>query len=359
MSVERLRVGYDASWCGDRPTGIGRYAGELLAGLRRVAPQHHYLELRRTTRLGGRIGWTQMLVPFALRRGHVDVCHFTHYHAPLAWRGPTVVTLHDLTLIELPETHPRRRVLTMAPILRRTVPRAHAVIVPTAAVRDAAIRLLRVPADRVHVIPEAAAARFHRVTDAATLDAVAGRYRLRPGFILAIGTLEPRKNLATLVDAWVTLRARGHDEALVLVGERGWRTGPLDERLARADARDVRVLGYVPDADLPALLSLAGAFAYPSLGEGYGLPVVEALACGTPTVTSDRGATAEVGGDAVLLVDPRDAHALADALGEALAPGSVRDRLRAAGPGRAAAFTWDDAAAETARVYALAAGARP
>jgi alpha-1,3-rhamnosyl/mannosyltransferase len=143
------------------------------------------------------------------------------------------------------------------------------------------------------------------------------------------------------------------------VGDRGWHDRALDERLARDDARDVRRLGYVPDADLPALLSLAGVLAYPSLGEGYGLPVIEALACGTPTVTSDRGATAEVAGDAALLVDPEDPTALADALELALTRGPVRDRLAEAGPARAARFTWDEAAAATSRVYALVAdGAR-
>jgi glycosyltransferase involved in cell wall biosynthesis len=355
MSASGLRVGFDASWCSDRQTGIGRYAGELLAGLRRVAPQHRYLELRPTRPWAGRVGWTQAVVPVQLRRARVDVCHFTHYHAPLAWRGPMVLTLHDLTLLELPTLHPRRRVTAMAPLLRTTIGRAAAVIVPSRTTRDGALRLLGVPDERLHVIPEAPAAAFRRVTDEVALRAVQERYGLTRGFVLAVGTLEPRKNLVALVDAWATLRARGCEGVLVLVGDRGWQTRALDERLARGDAAAVRRLGYVPDADLPALLTLAGAFAYPSLGEGFGLPVIEALACGTPTVTSGLGATAEVAGDAALLVDPRDRGALADALEQALTPGATRDRLTAAGPRRAATYSWDAAATATARVYTLVA----
>jgi len=123
-------------------------------------------------------------------------------------------------------------------------------------------------------------------------------------------------------------------------------------------AAHVRRLGHVPEADLPALLSMAGAFAYPSLLEGFGLPVVEALACGVPTITSARGATAEVAGDAALLVDPLDVVGLAAAIERALAPGPERDRLMAAGPVRAAMFDWDTAARVTARVYHLAAEGR-
>lgn len=354
-----LRVGYVAGWSPTRAPGLARYATELLAALRRVAPQDELVELGSVQDGARRLAWTQATLPWGLRRARVDVVHLTGHPAPLVGRRPTVLTLHDLSLLREPGMHPRRRVLVMAPLLRSAARRATRVIVPSEATANDATSLLGLDPARLHVIHEAAAAAFRRVTDPAELDAIARRHDLRPGYLLALGTVEPRKNLGTLVEAWLRLRDDGWGGQLVLAGSAGWRTDALDARLAEPTvAPHVRRLGHVPEPELPAVLSLAGVFAYPSLLEGFGLPVVEALACGVPTVTSDRGATAEVAADAALLVDPLDAVALAAALGRALTPGPERDRLLSAGPVRAATFDWDTAARATARVYHQAAEGR-
>lgn len=377
MTDGRLRVGYDVTSLTMQRSGIGRYALELLCALVRAEPENEYRLLSHRAlradaaaaiasaglhRLRGpgfpsRIAWMQGILPVALAAADLDVCHFTNYHAPILARGPFVATFHDMSLILSPREHPRLRVATMRPLLRAVARRAAAIITPTEGARMDALRVLEIPPERVHVVPEAPAATFRRVTDVAALDAVRARYRLEPGFLLALGTIEPRKNLSRLVDAYLALRRDGFAEPLVLCGALGWGYSALLDRLRAPELEGaVRILGYVPDADLAPLLTLAGAFAYPSLYEGFGLPIVEAMACGTPTVTSDRGAMAEVAGKGALLVDPEDTAALANALGCALGDVPTRRRLAVAGPQRAADFTWEGAAHRTAHIYQLAAG---
>ena len=356
MSGPVPRAALVGGWPADHAPGLARYATELLSAFRRTgAADAVPCNLSRTGL--SRLAWTQAVLPWRLRRMRPDVCHVAAAPAPLAWRGPLVLTLHDVSLLREPGLHPRRRVRLGVPLLRDAVRRATRIIVPSQATAADAERLLGVDPARLHVIAEAPAAHFRPITDPAALDAVARRYGVEPGGLLALGTLEPRKNLARLVDAWSSLRADGWGGQLILAGANGWPDTALQARLDDpALAPAIRRLGFVADADLPALLSMAGAVAYPSLLEGFGLPVVEALACGAPTVTADRGATAEVAGDAALLVDPEDVAAIAAALRLALTDGATRERLRTAGPARAARFTWETAARETAAVYATAAG---
>jgi glycosyltransferase involved in cell wall biosynthesis len=338
----RLRIGFDSRWLG-QSAGIGRYSRELLGALQEHEPDHEYLLLSH--------GWLKA------DASRLDVCHFTNYHVPVSMERPMVVTVHDLSLITLPGMHPRLRTVLGRPRLRAAVRRAAAILTPSRAVRDEVVHLLAVEPSRVHVVHEAPATMFHRVDDSSELAATSDRYRVGPGFLLTIGTLEPRKNHVRLVDAFARLRSDGFREPLVVCGARGWQTGRLLARIRRLRLDgSVRLLGFVPDADLPRLLSLAGAFAYPSLYEGFGLPVLEALACGTPTVTSNRGALAEVADDAAIQVDPNDVADLTQGLQLALSDDDTRERLRVAGPRRAAAFTWKDAAHRTVGIYQLAAG---
>ncbi|MGI8533793.1 MAG: glycosyltransferase family 4 protein, partial [Candidatus Limnocylindrales bacterium] len=315
-----MRVGFDATTLTMQRTGIGRYTLELLRALARHEPDlelvlmaHRSLDADLSTngvgalrRLRGpglpvKLAWMQTLLPVQLAAARLDVCHFTNYHAPLASPLPMVVNLHDMSLILTPRRHPSRRVLTMRPFLRAVARRAAAVVCLTESARRDAIETLDLEATRVHAIPAAPAARFQPITDPAELNETAARYGLGPGFLLFVGTIEPRKNLVRLVESYAHLRADGFDRPLVLCGGLGWQYAELLERIDALGLQgSVRLLGFVPDDHLPRLLSLAGAFVYPSLYEGFGLPIIEALACGTPTVTSDRGAMAEVAGDAAL-----------------------------------------------------------
>jgi len=365
-----VKVGFDATPLATRGAGVARYTLELLRALRDCAPQNELRLLYNrppadpslatelealprvgTPRIASRQVWMQAALPLALARQHLDVCHYTNFDVPLLSRTPAVVTLHDMSLLTTPELHPRRRVMVLAPILRLAARRARAIACPSESARRDAIDVLNLDPDKVHVIPGAVSPEFRPLIGAADVDAVCATLGLQPGYVLFLGTIEPRKNLARLARAYAQLRREGFDNKLVICGGWGWKSSDLRPQIAQMGiARDVVFTGFVPDAQVVALLNGAGVFAYPSLYEGFGLPIVEALACGVPVVTSDRGATAEVAGDAAVLVDPTNDDALADGLKRALDP-ARRDALRAAGIDRAATFSRASAAAAAVAIY--------
>jgi glycosyltransferase involved in cell wall biosynthesis len=266
--------------------------------------------------------------------------------------------VHDVTFLLLPGRYPATRRLYMQGVTRAAVRVADAIITPSQAVRADVIERLGVSAERVVAIPEAAAPHFRPVEDEAALTTVRTKYGLPERYLLSVGSLEPGKNRARLIAAYARLRAEGAAEPIVIAGQPAWRyQGDLD-LAGRLGLRDsVRFLGYAPDEDLPALYSGASAFVFPSLYEGFGLPVLEAMACGTPVITSNVSATAEVAGDAALLVDPRDVAALTEAIARVLVDAGLRAGLRARGLERAAQFSWARTARETLLIYETVAGA--
>ena len=193
-----------------------------------------------------------------------------------------------------------------------------------------------------------------RPTDA-DIAATLARYDIMPPYVLALGTVQPRKNLARLVAAFAAMRAAGLPHTLVIVGRAGWLTDTIHAEVATRGLREhVQFTGYVPDADLPALYSGADAFAFVSLYEGFGMPALEAMACGTPVVAANTSSLPEVVGDAGVLVDPTDVAAIAASLTRVIADGALRARLIAAGRVRAARFTWERCARETLAVLEAA-----
>jgi glycosyltransferase involved in cell wall biosynthesis len=280
-----------------------------------------------------------------------DVFHATNNVFPYRVRAARhVLTVHDLTLLLFPEWHPpdRRRLMTRE--LDPAVRRADHVITPSHATRIDVLKCLPVEPDRVCVIPEGVSGAFaplprERLT---TLLAPLG---LRPGeYLLFLGTLEPRKNLLRLLEA--VEQAGPTIGPLVVAGGRGWGDRQLRATLARLQRTGrVRALGYVSDSARPPLLGGARAFVYPSLYEGFGLPPLEAMACGTPVVTSSVASLVEVVGDAALLVDPRDVAALAAALRRIWEDDALRADLAARGRAQARRFTWERTARLTLDVY--------
>jgi len=365
-----VKVGFDATPLATRGAGVARYTLELLRALRDCAPENELRLLYNrapadpslaaeldalphvgTTRIASRQVWLQAALPVSLARQRLDVCHYTNFDAPLLSRTPAVVTLHDMSLLTTPELHPRRRVVVLTPILRLAARRSRAVACPSESARRDAIDVLSLDPDKVHVIPGAVSPDFRPLGDAASVDAVCAKLGLAPGYVLFLGTIEPRKNLARLARAYAQLRRDGFDNKLVVCGGWGWKSSDLRPQIAQMGIRnDVVFTGYIPDEQVVALINGAGAFAYPSLYEGFGLPIVEALACGIPVVTSDRGAMAEVAGDAAVLVDPTSDESLTEGLRRALDP-DQRDKLRSAGLDRAATFSRAAAAAAAVATY--------
>ena len=369
-----MRVALDCTVL-DRPGGIAVYARQLVAALGGV-PDREPLVLWSASRsaadmlgaalpskaqvressLGPRLGYllrVPWLNPLSVERlvGPVDVLHGLNYFLP-AHRGlaRTVVTVHDLSALRYPAWHPWWRALLHRVALPATVARADHVITDTQAVRAEVIERFGIAPDRVTAVPVGVSPLF-RPRPAAELKPLLDRYGLRPeGYICYVGGVEPRKNLDRLLDAYALVRARGRDTPpLVVAGFSGWRN---DRLRARLEAEAVRDLGVLPHEDVAAVIAGCAVFAYPSLYEGFGLPVLEAMASGVPVVASTDPSILEVAEGAAVLVDPLRPDAIAAALESALPGSALSDRLRRDGPRRAAAFTWNRTAVETLAVYA-------
>jgi glycosyltransferase involved in cell wall biosynthesis len=379
-----MRIAFDATAMPRLMAGAAVYTYELARALAAVDTENEYVIFARGSHFDDlprarpslrvlkmrapsrplRLLWEQAVLPWSARGGRglrIDVLHSPHHTTPLVRPRPDcarVVTFHDLTFFLLPERYPMTRRLYFQTMTRLSARVADAVIVPSEAVRGDVVHVLGVPQERLFVIPEAAGSAFHP-QDAVAIEAVRRRYGLEGPFLLSVGSLEPGKNRERLLQAFARLRARGLQHTLVVAGQRAWRyegEAPLARRLGLADS--ARFLGHVPQADLPALYSAADLFVFPSLYEGFGLPALEALACGTPVVASNVSALPEVVGDAALQVSPLDVEELADAVERLLRDDRLRSDLRERGLERAAQFSWEKAARQTVEVYHWAARAR-
>ncbi len=299
-----------------------------------------------------RLWWEQTRLPGALARLGVDVLHSTHHTLPLRpMRARRVVTVHDVTFLRIPKRYPPARRLYMQTMTRLAARVADAIIVPSMTVRGDVIELLHADAAKVHVVYEAAGEQYRPLDREASME-VARRCGVDRPFVLSVGSREPGKSRARLIRAMHELRGEGIDRALLVVGQKAWK---FEEELTlvRELGMGDRVIfaGYVAAEDLPALYAAADLFAFPSLYEGFGVPVLEAMACGAPVVTSNVSATAEVAGEAALLVDPLSVASIRDGLRSLLSDGALRSRLSRRGMERAARFSWRRAADETHAVY--------
>ena len=364
-----LRIGLDGTPLLGQRSGVGNYTGRLLAALIREKPEWEFLlysnrplgelepALNRVTPVYSRFSsrrlfWMHCLLPAAIRRSRPQLCHFPNSMAPLWQKSPFVLTIHDASLFLYGRYHPPARLLSIRFALPLLARRAEAIITVSHSARDDLLRTLKLPPEKVHVIYEAAASSFRPVTDRACLDALRRKYDLPEQFLLFVGTLEPRKNLRRLVRALRRIRRNGYRQPLVLVGADGWKLADLHAEIEHLGLKDaVRFTGYVPAEDLPGLFSLATLFVFPSLYEGFGLPPLEAMACGTPVLTSNSTSLAEICGGGAYLVNPRDEEEMAAALMELLDDEELRRHLGQRGRRRAQQFSWTRAARKTAAVY--------
>jgi len=296
-----------------------------------------------------RVVWEQVAQPWTLCRVGADLAHGPVFVGPLAASIPFVVTIHDLSFRRFPHLFRPANRLYLSSITRASARRARRVIAVSAHAAEETVRLLGVEREKVDVVYHGVAPRF-RPLPPEKVEAFRARRRLPERFILFLGTLEPRKNLVRLVEAFARLREP--DLRLVLAGGRGWYYEEVFACVERLGLRERVVFpGYVPGEELPLWYNAAAVFAFPSLYEGFGMPVVEAQACGTPVLTSDRSALPEAAGDGALLVDPYDAEGIAEGLHRLLTDGDLREALRRRGLAHAARFTWQKTAAETVSVY--------
>jgi glycosyltransferase involved in cell wall biosynthesis len=284
--------------------------------------------------------------PWALRRDRADVALFQYVTPPLC-PCPAVVAIHDVSFEDHSdwfEPMQRARMRLTTPASAR---RAAHVITLSQFTRNELIGRYRLDPQRVSVVPLAAAPRFKPDDEEHSRAAVA-RLTLPRSFVLAVGNLQPRKNLRRLLVAFAKARKAGLEHGLVLAGQPGWRAQELLHTIDALGLREVVMLtGYVSDDELVALYNLADVFAYPSLYEGFGLPIVEAMACGTPVLTSSTTCLPELAGDAALLVDPSDEDALAAGLLRLAGDMALRAQLHKRGLARAASYSWERTARAT------------
>lgn len=301
-----------------------------------------------------RIVWEQTALPLAAWTARADLLHGLVNVLPLATNVPGVVTVHDLSFLRLPERFPRHKRLYLANLCRASVGRARRVI---AVSRQTAADLqanFGVDSRRVDVVYNGVGAQF-RPLPAADVSAFGHGKGLPSSFLLYLGTLEPRKNLPHLLRAyaaWQAQSAAGRDVALVLAGAKGWRYQEIFRLVSELGLTGrVHFPGFIPEQELCLWYNAAAGFVYPSLYEGFGLPLLEAMASGTPVICSDAPSLQEVAGDAALVVPAQDQPALQDAFAQLFSGHGVAATLRERGLRQAKRFTWDRAAAETIDVY--------
>ncbi|MCM3906359.1 MAG: glycosyltransferase family 4 protein [Pyrinomonadaceae bacterium] len=297
-----------------------------------------------------------LILSAELRSHPVDVLHVQFTSPPFA-PCPVVVSIHDLSFEHLPETFNRRSRAQLRFTVRRSARRAARVLALSEHARNDIISTYRIAPDLVTAIPIAAPNHFRPVDDETELQRVRQTYGINGDYILSVGSIQPRKNLARLLAAYERLRrTRRKDDLpqLVLVGKCAWLYRETLKAIEEFGT-NVVVTGYVPETDLPALYSGAICFVYPSFFEGFGLPPLEAMKCGTPVITGDRTSLPEVVGDAGVLVNPYDIDAIASAVATMVDDSSLRSRLRIKSLNRARMFDWRETARQTLEVYKQAA----
>jgi glycosyltransferase involved in cell wall biosynthesis len=351
--VPPSRFGVDVTWLRPgRLSGVERHAIELVPALARLAPGElvlfarpdvppPLLELdveRHETQLLGRLPLDQAWLPWAAARARVDLLHTLASPVPLLWRGACAMTVHDATPWLHPDAADAGTRWYVKPLYPQALARADAIFTVSEAAREDLVAVAGAPRARIHVTPNGVDPRFFEARP---------REGPRAPYLLAVGTFEPRKNLPVLLEALRALRREGRDLALLVAGRQAWTHSlPVGDL-----APHVRLLGTVPDDELAALYAGAACFVMPSLHEGFGLPLAEAMAAGVPAVASDIPALREVGGETVRYADPNDPESFAAAIRTALDDREGSQLRAAAARGRARRFRWEDTARATLAVY--------
>jgi glycosyltransferase involved in cell wall biosynthesis len=341
-----LKVALDGRELAGAPTGVGRYVAALAAALRRL-PGVELTVLQTSVPMLG----PHLLLGVQARRLRAEILHGPANGLPFVSFLPGVVTIHDLAIYEHPEWFPSRQWFSTRVLVPRSLRRARVVIVPSAATRAAVGRHFPKALPRTRVIGHGVEPEFSAPIDGGRLHALRTDLSLPERFILQVGTIQPRKNYGTTLRALARVPA-SERLPLVVAGSIGWNATPALQLIETLGLQQwVRLIGYIGFEDLPALYRLATIVAFPSLDEGFGLPVLEAFASRVPLVAANAGAIPEVAGDAAILVAPGDAPALAQAFIDLSRRAELRQQLIEAGAQRASQTTWEASAREHVRAY--------
>ncbi|MCB9098059.1 MAG: glycosyltransferase family 4 protein [Anaerolineales bacterium] len=371
-----MNIGIDYTAALKQSGGIGRYTRGLITTLAQLDRQNHYLLMHtpdspadglrafesqpnfshRQYPLAERwmtIGWHRAYLPLPVEffTGPVDLFHSPNFILPPVRRAKTLLTVHDLSFIRHPQGAVDKLRRWLEQVVPRSLERADHVLADSASTRRDLIEIFNLPAAAITVVGAGVEPRFRPITDPVELARVAARYNLPPKFILSLGTLEPRKNFTGLINAFSQSPVR-QTHHLVIAGGKGWLYDDIFAAAAASPVADrIHLIGFVDDEVLPALYSLADVFAYPSHYEGFGIPVIEAMACGTPVVCADNSCLPEVAGQSAVQIAATDIEALAEALHRLTTDPSLRARAITAGFVQAQKFNWPAAAQRLLTVY--------
>ncbi|MBC8248766.1 MAG: glycosyltransferase family 4 protein [Anaerolineales bacterium] len=370
-----MRIGIDYTAAVRQGAGIGRYTRELVKALAELNRSHDYVLFAaaggqrpvdtgwppnfqmRSVPLSDRalaILWHRLQLPLwvELVTGPVDIFHSPDFGLPPVRRAKTLVTVHDLSFIRYPQCADANLRAYLNKVVPRSVHRADLILADSQSTKGDLVELLGVESGRIEVVYPGVEERFHPIEDQAHLEKVRKRYNLPPRFILGLGTLQPRKNFTHLIEAYSLLVTHYSSLQLVITGGKGWLYEEIFATVEQLGLEDKVVFpGFVADEHLPALYNLADLFVFPSLYEGFGLPPLEAMACGTPVITSNASSLPEVVGKAGLMVEATEVEALTEAMKQVLEDDALREGMMAKGVKQASKFTWEKAAAKLLSLY--------
>lgn len=378
-----MRIGIDYTAAINQSAGIGRFVRGLVGAVAKIDRENEYVLVHAAPNPGRAVEapaapnfttrelrfrervmtvlWHRLLLPLPvdLLTGPVDIFHSPDFVLPPVRQAITILTVHDLAFLIYPECADERLRAFLEQTVPRSTARADYILTDSENTRNDVICLLDANPDRVFVVPGGVDPIFAPASEEA-IRQVRTLYGVDRPYILSVGVIEPRKNFPRLIEAYTRFRVRtGRDYQLVIAGGKGWLSDETFRQAERSSfAIDVRFTGYVPDEYLPALYSGAEVFAFPSLYEGFGLPVLEAMACGAPVVCANTSSLPEFAGDAALLVPPDDPDAIADALERACEDNTLRASLRQRGAERARAYQWQRSAERLLETYEHVAQAR-
>lgn len=354
---DHMRVAIDMQTTQGQKTGFGFYVQNLVRNLERIDRKHQYLKLYahgegdfNSTK---RWWWDQVQVPRLANALKADILHQPAFSAPAFFHGPTVVTVHDLIAIHFEQDIPLGSRLYFGKWMPFSYRFADHMIVISEHTKQDVMELLGIPEEQLTVIYEAVDTVFRPVVDKEQLERVRKKYGTGEKFLLHVGTLNPRKNLEFLVKVFAEVRKKVRaDWKLVITGKKGWYyEGLFDAVRALGLERSVIFTGYVDDHDKPLLYNAASIFTFPSLYEGAGLPPLEAMSCGVPTVSSDTSSLPEMVGAGGILLSPTDMAGWTKALVSLMTDASLRREIGGRGRKQARRFSWERTARETIRVY--------
>lgn len=352
-----MKIAIDAQTILGQKTGFGFYVKNLIDNLKKIDPKNEYILLRPETEKDfstpQRFIWDQFKVPKLARQARVDILHQPCFSAPLFYRGKIVITVHDLISMHFPKNLPFASRMFYSKWMPFTYRRADKIIAISEDTKKDIMARLHINEDKIKVIHSAVAPDFKVISDADYLAKIKVKYNTGDQFILDVGTLEPRKNLLFLVRAYNLAVQQAHiPHKLVLSGKKGWYYDDLFKLIRDLKLEDkVIFAGYVAEEDLPALYNAADLFAFPSLYEGFGFPPLEAMACGTPVISSNTSSLPEVVGEAGILLAPENEQVWADKMVEVISNQALRQKMRAAGLAQAQKFSWEETARQTIKVY--------